>query len=68
MFLIIRLFFIMIGVFFFVTIVAALSIVLRVRRNLQNPFLREGNNQPVPPPGNGEIIEGEFQVLEEKQK
>ncbi len=68
MILIARLFFIMIAVFFFVTIVAALSIVLRVRQHLQNPFLKESNNRPAPPTGKGEIIEGEFKVIDEERK
>ncbi len=66
--LIIKLFFTVIAMFFFVTIVAALSLVFKVRQHLQNPFMKEGNRPSPPPPGKGEIIEGEFKVLDEKQK
>ncbi len=66
MFLIIRLIFIIAGIFMLTVFVTGLSLLLRVRRNLQNPFAR--NRENVPPPGKGDIIEGEYKVLGEEDK
>jgi hypothetical protein len=68
MFLIVRMFFIIVAVFFVMTIITGLSLALRIRQHLRNPFLKESNRQPAPPPGTGDIIEGEFKVLDEKRK
>lgn len=50
-----------------VTILAGISLVVRIRESLQNAFIRPGNT-PTPPAGKGDIIEGEFKVIDEREK
>jgi hypothetical protein len=63
----IKLFFLVVGFFFFMTFVTGLSVFMRVRRHLQNPFMRP-DASPAPPAGKGDIIEGEYKVLGEDEK
>lgn len=63
----IRLVFIIGALFFAVTVISLLALAIGVRRNLKDMFLhREGGMRH--PPGGGDIIEGEYKVLEEKEK
>jgi hypothetical protein len=64
----IRLILIVGGLFAFMVLFTGLSIMLRVRRHLQNPFTRQTNNPPPPPPGKGAIIEGEYKVIDDNKK
>ncbi len=65
---IIKLFFFVVGLFVLLTVATGLMLALKIRYHLMNPFLKKRDHQPSPPPGTGEIIEGEFRVLDEKQK
>lgn len=67
MFLIIKFFFLVIFAFVMLAVFTGVSVFLRIRRNLINPFERDGG-RPVPPAGDGDIIEGEYKVLDETRK
>lgn len=62
----IKLIFIVAGIFMFTVFLTGLTLLLRVRRHLQNPFAQ--GHQNTPPPGKGDIIEGEYKVLDEEKK
>ncbi len=64
MFLIIRLIFMVVAIFVGLTLMTGVSLWLRVRQHLQNPFLKPDKNPP-PPAGKGDIIEGEYEVLDD---
>lgn len=66
---IIRLFFIMILLSFAVVAGLGLLMILRVRHWLRPPDLRPRDGAaPPPPPRDTDVIEGEYQVLDEDRR
>jgi hypothetical protein len=63
---IIRLFFMLFVVFVVLMTAMAVSIWIKVRMHLQNPFLRQKPDSPLR--RDDKVIEGEYKVLSEPQK
>ena len=56
----------MAALFALTTLIGMLTLVFKIRKHLKNPF--EERHDDLSPHDSGNVIEGEYKVLEEKNK
>jgi len=54
---------------FAISVLSGVMLWVKMRKTILNPFRRPGKmEKPPPPPGKGDIIEGEYSVIHESSE